>query len=216
MRQRSDFVDQFVSAYFTVPVTMTWTETRGLPIPDEYLGARLNFAGVATSWMNLERMTLAAESLRFVPDLPMRLQVKGAEAQIVVGQAEMDRWLAQFNLPFKLDLTAEGMRVRNEIAGIPMADFKTTLEVVNGWFILKPTAASFMGVPSWLPELFTTYLPLPPLANDTQIKAIEHADAQITLIMALPDFEEPVTPGLIARLQKRIFPTIAMPNSGTD
>ncbi|MDA1077320.1 MAG: hypothetical protein O3A63_21620, partial [Proteobacteria bacterium] len=200
------FVDQFVSAYFTIPVTMTWQETRGLPIPDTYLGTRLNFAGLATSWLNLERMTLVADQLRFVPDMPIRMTVAGAQAEIVIGQTEITRWLERFQLPFKLELAEDGILVRNEFSGMPLAEFKTALEVVDGWFMLKPKTASFMGMPGWMPEFFRTYLPLPPLANEARIKAIEHAQGKLTLIMNLPDFEEPVTPGLLGRLQRRIFP----------
>jgi hypothetical protein len=68
-------------------------------------------------------------------------------------------------------------------------------------------------VPNYVASLFRTYLPLPPLAGNTELESIQHQTNLLRLTFALEDFNEQITPGLLVRLQKRLLPTLAVPFS---
>jgi hypothetical protein len=208
---RSTVIDHLVSSYFELPVRVHWRDATGMPFPDHFAQARLEFSGLATAWMDLKQVAWLAESVRFVPGLPATVVVRGPRVQISVGKAELDRWLKRFDLPFRLELGEHGLIVHTEIAGFPLAKLEARLEVVNGWFVLQPRRASVLGVPNYVATLFRTYLPLPPLSGNFQLEAITHEPDVLRLTFTLPDFEEPVTPGLLARLQQRLVPTLALP-----
>jgi hypothetical protein len=131
--------------------------------------------------------------------------------EIAVGKAELSRWLKRFELPFRLELTDDAIVIHTELAGFPVAELEARLEVVSGWFVLQPGRASILGMPTYLASLFRTYLPLPPLAGNTELEAIHHEPELLRLTFALEDFEEQVTPGLLARLQRRLLPTLELP-----
>jgi hypothetical protein len=203
---RSEVIDILVGSYLTLPVAISWREARGIPIPDRFIGAKLELQGLATAWVNLEQIVWRAEQVRFVPGLPARLQLQTPSIELVIGQKELDRWLDQFNLPYRLELGDNGLIVHTEIAGFPLAQFETRLQVTGGWFVLEPKSASILGVPSYVSSLFRSYLPLPPLSKETRLAAIEHEPQRLRVRFALDDFEEEVTPGILQRLRKRFFP----------
>jgi len=140
--------------------------------------------------------------------------VKGPRVEIAVGQAELDRWLSRFQLPYRLVLKEDALVVHAEIAGLPLGEFETRIEVVNGWFVLQPKRATILGVPTYVASLFRTYLPLPPLSGDTRLIGVEHQTGQLHAIFGMDDFEEQVTPGLLSRLQARLLPTLSSPFGG--
>ena len=41
----SSVISQLVSSYFELPVTIHWEKASGLPFPDRFEGARLEFGG---------------------------------------------------------------------------------------------------------------------------------------------------------------------------
>ena len=203
---RSEVIDHLVGSYLTLPVAISWREARGIPIPDRFISAKLELQGLATAWVNLEQIVWRAEQVTFVPGFPARLQLQTPSIELVIGQKELDRWLGQFNLPYRLELGEHGLIVHTEIAGFPLAQFETRLEVTGGWFVLEPKSASILGVPSYVSSLFRSYLPLPPLSKETRLTAIEHEPQRLRVRFALDDFEEEVTPGILQRLRKRFFP----------
>lgn len=205
---RSDLIDQLVGSYLKLPVAVRWERASGLPFPDTFETARLEFQGIATAWLNLEQIVWAADEVKFEPGFPARIRLSGPSIEIAVGQAELDRWMARFQLPYRLELGAEGLIVHTRIAGFPLAEFETRLEVVDGWFVLQPKRATILGVPSYVASIFRSYLPLPPLSKDTRLSAIGHEAGLIRLCFALEDFEEEVTPGILTRLRKRFFPML--------
>jgi hypothetical protein len=204
----STMIDQLVSSYFEQPVSVYWDKASGLPFPDRFEGARLEFAGLATAWMDLKRVVWHAEHVRFVPGLPARIEVSGPRIEIAVGQDAIDRWLRRFELPYRIELGADALVIHTEIAGFPLAQLEARLGVVNGWFVLQPKRASILGVPNYVAALFRTYLPLPPLTGSTRIVAISHEPGLLRLTFALDDFAEDVVPGMLARVQKRLTPTL--------
>lgn len=210
---RSEVIDQLVSSYLKLPVAINWTEARGLPFPDTFVGAQLEFAGIATAWLNLERVIWRAEELRFVPGLPAKVYLRGPSMEMVVGQAEVDRWREQFVLPYRLELADSGIIVHTELAGFPLGEFETGLEVVGGWFVLEPKRATVLGVPSYVSSLFRTYLPVPPLSAEIRLAGIAHETGLLRITFAIDDFDEDVSPGLLARLQNRFFPLSSPPGA---
>jgi hypothetical protein len=205
---RSDVIDQLVSSYLKLPVFASWRRASGLPFPDRFEGARLEMQGLATAWFNLEQIVWRADEVRFVPGLPARVELKGPSIEIVIGQKELDRWLNQLRLPYRLELSEAGLMVHTEIAGFPVAQFETRLEVVGGWFMLEPTRASLLGVPGYVSSMFRFYLPMPPLSKETRLAGIDHEPGRLRLRFGIDDFEEEVSPGLLSRLRKRFFPMI--------
>lgn len=203
---RSDLIDQLVSSYLTLPVLVSWERARGLPFPDTFSQARLELQGLATAWVNLDQIVWEAEEVAFIPGLPARIELTAPSIEIAIGQAELDRWLGQFRLPYRLELAADGLIVHTEIAGFPLAQFETRLEVVGGWFALEPKSASIFGVPGYVSSLFKSYLPLPPLSKEARLSAVTHRPGQLRLKFAIDDFAEEVSPGLLVRLRKRFFP----------
>jgi hypothetical protein len=208
MADRSDLIDELLSTYLKVPVMLYWDEASGLPFPDQFSNARAEFQGIATDWLDLERIVCVAGKARFVHGLPAQLRVERPGLEISIGQKALDRWLKRFQLPYRLELGSDALVVHTEIAGFPIAEFETTVEIVGGWFVLKPKRTSIFGVPGYVSSLFQTYLPVPPLSRDTRLAGIEHAAGRLTLKFALSDFEEEITPGLLLRLRKKFFPMV--------
>jgi hypothetical protein len=204
----SSVIDQLVSSYFEQPVRVYWSKASGLPFPDRFEGARLEFAGLATAWMDLKQVVWHAERVRFVPGFPARIEITGPKVEIAVGQDAIDRWLRRFELPYRIELGSEALIIHTEIAGLPIAQLEARLAVVNGWFVLQPKRASILGVPNYVAALFRTYLPLPPLTGSTHLVGIDHAAGLLRLTFGLEDFAEDVVPGMLARMQKRLLPTL--------
>ncbi len=210
----SNVISELVSSYFELPVSIRWEKAAGLPFPDTFEGARLEFGGLATAWLDLKQVIWHADKVRFIAGFPAQVQVKGPRVEIAISQAELDRWLSRFQLPYNLVLKEDALVVHAEIAGLPVGEFETRIEVVNGWFVLQPKRATILGVPNYVASLFRTYLPLPPLSGDTRLIGVEHQTGQLRATFGLDDFEEQVTPGLLSRLQSRLLPTLSSPFGG--
>ncbi len=203
---RSDAIDQIVSSFLKRPVEVSWAGGLAEPLQGSFSEAEVAFTGVATAWLPLERVALRARKARITPGVPALLDVEGPEIEVTIGQADVDAWLARFDLPFKLQLAPEGLRVRSEVAGFPISDFETRLDVVRGWFVLRPTRAAFLGMPQYVSSFFRTYLPVPPLSETTRLASVDHAPGEFLLRFALDDFSEEITPGLLDRLTARVRP----------
>jgi len=208
MNNRSDLIDELLSSYLKMPVMMRWEKASGLPFPDRFEDSRVEFQGIATEWLELEKIACVAKETRIVHGFPARLMLTEPALEITIGQAALDRWIKRFQLPYRLELQNEGLIVHTEIAGFPVAEFETSLEVVGGWFVLKPKRASFFGVPGYVSSIFRTYLPVPPLSRETRLTGIHHAAGTLMLRFSLSDIEEEVTPGVLTRLRRRFFPVV--------
>jgi len=203
---RSDAIDQLLGSYLRRPIELSWRGGLADPLRGQFEGARLAFRDVATAWLPLEEVVLRAEKTRILPGLPARIQVDGGTFEVAIGQSDIETWIQRFQLPFRLEIADEGILVKTEIRGFPVSEFETQLEVVRGWFVLKPQRASFLGVPGYVSSLLKSYLPLPPLSEQTRIVAIEHEPQRIRLTLGLDDFEEELTPGLLGRMRARMLP----------
>ena len=205
---RSDAVDQLLTSYLELPVKVSWEGRLADAMRGRLEGVQVEVAGVATAWLPIERIAVHADCARFTPGLPARIRVEAPVVQVTVGQRDLDRWLDGFQLPFRLRLADGGLVVHTEIAGLALSEFETRLEVVRGWFVLRPQRATVLGIPNQLARLFRTYLPLPPLSPDARLVGIEHARGRLSLHFGISDFEEEVTPGMLVRLRRRLLPWV--------
>lgn len=208
MANRSDLIDELLTSYLKIPVLMSWDRASGLPIPDRFENARVEFQGIATSWLELQQIVCDAREVRLVHGLPAKLCLTTPGIEIAIGQNELDRWLSRFQLPYRLELGEEALVVHTEIAGFPIAQFETSIEVEGGWFVLKPKRAALFGVPGYFSSMFRNYLPIPPISSESRLTGVSHAPGLLRLRFEMNDFEEEITPGLLLRLRKKYFPVI--------
>ena len=109
------------------------------------------------------------------------LAVEEPVVSITVGQRDLDRWQRGSQLPFRLSLGEKGLIVNTGVAGVVLSEFEAQLEVVSGWFVLRPRRASILGIPSQLASWLRAYLPLPPISPEARLSGIDHAAGQLTL-----------------------------------
>ena len=203
---QSDLIDGFLGSYLEIPARLTWDGGAADLVRGVFQDARLELGGIATRWLNLERVVVRGAQVNFVPGAPARFRVAEPRVEISLGQAEIDRWLNRSELPFRLELGDAGLIVHASLAGLSVGEFETRLRVSRGWFVLEPRRASVLGVPGYVPSLLRSYLPLPPLTDETRVASIEHTPGRITLTLEIDDFEERVTPGLLGRVRRRVLP----------
>jgi hypothetical protein len=205
---RSDAIDQWLSSYLELPVKLSFEGSMGDALRGTFEGVSVEVAGVATAWLPLERIALRAARATLTPGLPAQVAVTGPSVAITVGQRDLDRWQRRFQMPFRLSLAEKGVIVHTEVAGLSLSEFETGLDVVNGWFVLKPQRASILGIPGQLASWLRAYLPLPPISPEARLSGIDHAADRLTLHFSINDFEEKVTPGMLQRLRKRLLPWV--------
>ncbi len=203
---RSDPIDRILSSYLELPIRASWEGSAADSIRGSFQEPRLELDGLASSWLPLERVEFSADHARFTPGVPPRIEVEGPRLAISVGQSAVDDWVRRFRMPFRLRLGERGLQLETKVAGFPVGEIETKLEVVGGWFVLQPRRASILGVPNYVATLFRSYLPLPPLPSDARLLRIDHCPEEVQLTFAVDDFEETITPGLMDRLQARLLP----------
>ena len=169
---RSVALDEIVSRYLELPVRASWHGGALDLLRGRLDDPRIELGGIATSWLPLEGVVLCAHRSRLTPGLPARLHVEEPEVVALVGQRDIERWAARFQLPFELELTENGLVARARVAGLPVVEVEVRLGVVGGWFVLKPRRASLLGVPNYAAWIFRTYLPLPRLARGARLEEI--------------------------------------------
>ena len=203
---RSDAIDQWLSSYLEQPVKLSWEGSAADALRGQFEGVHVEVAGLATAWLPLERIAMHADRLRLTPGLPAVIGVEGVAVSITVGQRDLDRWQGGFQLPFRLRLAEKGLVLHTEIAGLSITEFETQLEVVRGWFVLRPQRASFLGIGAQAASWLRAYLPLPPISPEARLIGIDHAEARLTLHFGVSDFEEEVSRGMPQRLRRRLLP----------
>ncbi len=203
---RSDALDQLLSSYLEQPVRLAWQGSVADALRGDFEGVHLEVGGVATAWLPLERIAVSARRTRFAPGLPASIRVEGPEVAVTLAERDLLRWLDGFQLPFRLELGEKGIVVHTEFAGLALSEVETRLEVVRGWFLLRPRRASILGIPSGAARLFRLYLPIPPLSPEARLVGIEHAPRRITLHFGIDDFDEEISIGLARRLRRRLLP----------
>ncbi|MCP3985003.1 MAG: hypothetical protein GY723_11475 [bacterium] len=206
----SDAIDQLLSSYLKQPVRMSWKGAVADTIRGSFELPRVELGGIATAWVPFEEVVLEADRVIFHPGIPARLAIEAPRIELAVGQIEIDQWMDRLQLPFRLALEETSLVLKSSIAGFAVGELEASLDVVGGWFVLKPRRASVLGIPGFMAPLFRTYLPLPPLPKDARLLAIGHEPGLLRLTLEADDFEERITPGIVGRLQRRMMPTIGL------
>lgn len=205
-RTRSEAIDALLSRYLELPARVSWRGALADSMRGTFEGARLELAGIAVLALPFERLALEAERFRFTPGLPARIEATAPRLELSIDQERVDRWLARARAPFTLDLLEGSIGLRVEMAGWPIGRTETELRVQNGWFVLAPKHAELLGLSSRVARLFRSYWPMPPLAPHTRLAGISHGPGTLRLDLALDDFEEEITPGLVDRMRERFLP----------
>ena len=203
---RSDAIDQLLSTYLQMPARVSWKGALAESARSIFEQGRLELAGVAVLAMPFDRVVLEAERFQFIPGIPARISATRPRVSVSIHQRQVDFWLNRAGAPFELDLTEHGIEFSLHLAGLPVTRSQAELRVDRGWFVLKPRHAELLGFRNRLAWLFRTYVPLPRLAPQTRLDRIEHEAGALRLEMALGDFEDEITPGLVDRLQQRFLP----------
>lgn len=208
---RSDAIDQLLSTYLKMPAKVSWKGAVGDSMRGVFEGGRMELAGISVLALPCDRLVIASERFQFTPGLPARIQVKAPRVEFSIDQRQLDLWLARLRAPFSLRLQDEAIEFQLDLGGFPVSRTLTTLEMSRGWIVLKPQEAEFLGLRNPLTKLLRGYLPIPRLAPQTRMSAIRHTKGSIRFELALEDFEEEISPGLIERLNSRFLPFARRP-----
>lgn len=163
---------------------------------------QLELPAYAVAGLVVDRFVIRAERLRVQPGLPPVLVASPVGLQVVVTQANVDRWTKDLRLPLRLRLTEEGVVTTTGLGGIRMSELVTMPEIVGGLLQLRPLRASLLGVPAPLVRFLRGYLPLPPLPRHATLDAVEPGDGELTLRFSIERFEQPLTPDVTDRLRR--------------
>lgn len=212
---RSDVLDQMLAGVLRQPVKASWDGTAADLLRGSFDDARLEIGGLATAWIPLEGVVWSARRVQLRPGIPARIRVDEPSLLVSVSQSDVKTWVERFQLPFELTLGEQGLLARARLGGLQVGEIEARLEVMRGWFVLQPRRASILGVPNYAAWLFRTYLPLPPLAEGTQLEEIGHDEGRVRLRFAIEGFEEELTPGVLGRLRGRMLPRPWTPRVGT-
>lgn len=203
---RSDAIDDLLSRYFELPAKVSWNGAIGDSVRGIFEGGRLELSGVAVFALPFDRLIFEADRFQFTPGIPARISAMGSRIEVSIDQKQIDRWLARARAPISLRLIEGAVELEMKVGDRPIGRTQTELRVENGWFILRPKHAEFLGWQNRLAWLFRTYIPLPRLAPQTRLVGIRHVEGAIRLQLGLADFEEEITPGLVDRIRDRFLP----------
>lgn len=203
---RSDAIDQVISTYLEMPAKVSWKGAVGDSVRGVFEEGRLELAGVAMLALPFDRLVLEAERFQFTPGIPAKFQATAPRIELAIDQKQVDRWLKRVRAPFKLKLVEGGIDFRIDVGGFPISRAETELCIEDGWFILRPQRAEFLGLRNRLATLFRAFVPIPRLAPQTRLTGIQHERGALRIVLTLDDFTEEITPGLVDRMQDRFLP----------
>lgn len=170
--------------------------------------ARLLTIGVEdlqVAGLTINKGIVRIEQARIVPGLQPRLQGGPVTAKLTVEQERVDQWVGRASLPFRLELTEEGIVSSAGVGPLRMGRVLTEVAVrEDGAMRLRPLKAVGRTLPAGLGEALTGSLPLPRLPIEAQLVEIEHGPGRMSLTVALEDFDEPLDLGAPERLRARL------------
>lgn len=162
---------------------------------------KVELPAYAIAGLVIDRFVIRAERVRVVPGLPPTLVASPVGLRAVVTQANVDRWTRDLRLPFRLELTPEGVVTRTGIGGIRVSEVLTLPDISGGLLRLRPVRASLLGVPAPLVRFLRGYLPLPPLPRHAVLESVDPSDGELTLTFRIEEFRQPLTPEVSRRLR---------------
>ena len=170
--------------------------------------ARLLTIGVEelrVSGLTVDRAVVRIEDARIVPGLEPRLQGGPVTCKLTVVQERVDEWVGRASLPFRLELTEDGIESSAGVGSLRVGKVLTELAVrEDGALRLRPLKAVGRTLPGGLGDLLTGSLPLPRLPVDAQLIEVGHGDGRLSVTVLLEDIDEPLDLGAPERLRARL------------
>jgi hypothetical protein len=163
---------------------------------------KVELPAYAVAGLVIDRFVVRAKRVRVRPGVPPVLVAGPVWLEVVVSQANVDRWTKDLRLPLRLRLTEEGVITSAGLGGIRMTEVVTEPTVVGGFVQLRPTRASLLGVPTTLVRFLRGYLPLPPLPRSARLDRVEPSDGELTVVFRIDRFEQPLTPDVTTGLRR--------------
>jgi hypothetical protein len=158
--------------------------------------------------LEVERIVVHVEKARIEPGFPPRLKAGPIGFKATVVQAAIDRWTQRTHLPVRIALTEEGIVVRTSVRGFSISEVTAEIAVSGHLLTLRPTRASFVGLPTPVMGFLRGYLPLPPLPRGARLTKVDHEDGRLTAWFSLDDVDQPLSPAIARRLRPRLLPRI--------
>lgn len=165
---------------------------------------KVELPAYAVAGLVVDRFVVRAERVRVLPGLPPTLVAEPVRFEAVVSQDNVDRWVRELHLPFRLRLTEDGVVTTAGLGGIRMTELVTLPTISGGFLKLQPLRASMLGVPTPLLRFLRGYLPLPPLPRSARLDAVEPRDGELALTFRIERFEQPLTPDVASRLRRLV------------
>ncbi len=170
--------------------------------------ARLLTIGVEdlrVAGLTITKGIVRIENARIVASLEPRLTGGPVTARLTVEQDRVDEWVGRASLPFRLELTDEGIVSSAGVGPLRMGKVLTEVAVrEDGALRLRPLKAVGRTLPAGLGDVLTGSLPLPLLPIEAQLVEIQHGPGRMSLTVALEDFDEALDLGAPERLRARL------------
>lgn len=197
-------VDQVAARVAGRPASVRWDAA---PLDAVRGRARLLTVGVddlRLAGLTVNRAVVRVVEPRIVPGLEPRLTGGPVTAKLTVTQQRVDEWVGRASLPFRLELTDEGILSSAGLGPLRVGKVVTELAIGEGGTLrLRPLKAVGRRLPANLGDLLPS-LPLPRLPEDALIISVEHGPGRLSATMMLDDVDEPIDLGTAERLRARL------------
>jgi hypothetical protein len=198
-------VDRVAAKLAGRPASVRW---EAAPLEALQGRARLLTVGVEdlrVAGLTVNKGVVRIEQPRIVPGLQPRLLGGPVTAKLTVEQDRVDEWVGRASLPFRLELTEEGIVSSAGVGSLRMGRVLTEVAVrEDGAMRLRPLKAVGRTLPAGLGEALSGSLPLPRLPIEAQLVEIEHGPGRMSITVALEDFDEALDLGAPDRLRARL------------
>lgn len=158
--------------------------------------------------LEVERIVVRVEQVRIEPGFPPRLKAGPIGFKATVAQGAVDKWTQRMHVPVRLVLGEDGILVRTGVRGFSISEVTAEIAVSGHLVTLRPTRASFVGLPAPVMGFLRGYLPLPPLPRGARLTQVDHEDGSLTAWFSLDDVDQALTPAIARRLRPRLLPRI--------
>lgn len=197
-------VDRVATRVFNQRTTLRWTARPADALRGEVEVITVGVPAMKMAGLRVERVVGRVERARIQAGLIPRLKGGPVSVKATVTQDSVDRWIGSANLPLRLELTEEGILSSTGIGSLRVGHVLTELEVGGRWLRLRPRQVAARELPSSIRQFLVGNLPLPPLPAGARLIHVAHAPGELAVRVALDDIDEAVTPGLPARMQRRL------------
>ena len=197
-------IEQVVSRATGRSATVRWDTGTLSALRGRVEHLTVGVTAVKIGGLTLDRVVLDVTDAQLKPGLTPRLVSGPVEARATVSQKEIDAWVGSASLPFRLLLTADGLRSTAGIGSLRILDVLTALTVYKGWIRLRPVEAVGRSIPDVLSAALTGNLPLPALPEDAELLDVEHRAGSMVARVALDRLDESLDAGVANRLRERL------------